>query len=110
MAPRWRSTSIWERNRRLPEEARRAGTALQKYVSRGLFMKVESSVLQKITPDVKLGVGVKIYDFVNLYGCEIGENTKIGSFVEVQKGAKIGKNCKISTHTFICGGGTMGAE
>ena len=70
-------------------------------------MKVESSALQKITPDVKLGVGVKIYDFVNLYGCEIGDNTKIGTFVEVQKGAKIGKNCKISSHTFICEGVTI---
>src|SRR4030065_2041655 len=107
MAPRWRSTSIWERNRRLPEEARRAGTALQKYVSRGPFMKVETSVLQKITPDVKLGVGVKIYDFVNLYGCEIGDNTKIGTFVEVQKGAKIGKNCKISSTPVVCEGLTL---
>jgi len=70
-------------------------------------MKVETSVLQKITPDVKLGQGVKIYDFVNLYGCEIGDNTKIGTFVEVQKGAKIGKNCKISSHTFICEGVTI---
>jgi len=70
-------------------------------------VKVENSVLQKITPDVKLGAGVKIYDFVNLYGCEIGDNTKIGTFVEVQKGAKIGKNCKISSHTFICEGVTI---
>jgi UDP-2-acetamido-3-amino-2,3-dideoxy-glucuronate N-acetyltransferase len=70
-------------------------------------MKVQSSALQKITPDVKLGEGVKIYDFVNLYGCEIGDNTKIGTFVEVQKGAKIGKNCKISSHTFICEGVTI---
>ncbi len=58
--------------------------------------------MKKISSDVKLGPGVTIYDFVNLYGCEIGENTKIGTFVEVQKGAKIGKNCKISSHTFIC--------
>jgi len=70
-------------------------------------MKIESSVLQKIAPDVKLGEGVKIYDFVNLYGCEIGDNTKIGSFVEVQKGAKIGRNCKISSQTFICEGVTI---
>jgi acetyltransferase-like isoleucine patch superfamily enzyme len=70
-------------------------------------MKAESSVLQKISPDVKFGKGVKIYDFVNLYGCEIGDNTKIGTFVEVQKGAKIGKNCKISSHTFICEGVTI---
>ncbi len=58
--------------------------------------------MQNISKDVKLGKNVKIYDFVNLYGCEIGDNTKIGTFVEIQKGAKIGKNCKISSHTFIC--------
>ena len=60
--------------------------------------------MKKINPDVKLGQDVKIYDFVNLYGCEIGNNTKIGTFVEIQKGAVIGKNCKISSHTFICEG------
>ena len=59
---------------------------------------------KNIAPDVKLGEAVKIYDFVNLYGCEIGDNTKIGTFVEIQKGARIGKNCKISSHTFICEG------
>lgn len=62
---------------------------------------------QKITTDVKLGQNVKINDFVNLYGCEIGDNTKIGAFVEVQKNAKIGRSCKISTHTFICEGVTL---
>jgi UDP-2-acetamido-3-amino-2,3-dideoxy-glucuronate N-acetyltransferase len=60
-----------------------------------------------ISSDVKLGKGVKIYDFVNIYGCEIGDNTKIGTFVEIQKGSKIGKNCKISSHTFICEGVTI---
>ncbi len=60
-----------------------------------------------IADDVKLGQNVKIYNFVNLYGCEIGDNTKIGTFVEIQKGAKIGKNCKISSHTFICEGVTI---
>jgi UDP-2-acetamido-3-amino-2,3-dideoxy-glucuronate N-acetyltransferase len=70
-------------------------------------MKVEAPTLRKIAPDVKLGEGVKIYDFVNLYGCEIGDHTKIGTFVEVQKGAKIGKHCKISSHTFICEGVTI---
>lgn len=59
---------------------------------------------KSISPDVKLGKDVKIYNFVNLYGCEIGDNTKIGAFVEIQKGVKIGKNCKISSHTFICEG------
>jgi len=58
----------------------------------------------KIAADVKLGADVKIYDFVNLYGCEIGDNTKIGTFVEIQKNAVVGKNCKISSHTFICEG------
>jgi UDP-2-acetamido-3-amino-2,3-dideoxy-glucuronate N-acetyltransferase len=57
-----------------------------------------------ISDDVELGKDVKIYNFVNLYGCKIGDNTKIGTFVEIQKGATIGKNCKISSHTFICEG------
>ena len=63
--------------------------------------------MKKISPDVKLGKNVSIQDFVNLYGCEIGDNTKIGPFVEIQKGAKIGKNCKIQSHTFICEGVTI---
>lgn len=54
--------------------------------------------------NVKLGENVKIYDFVNLYGCSINDNTKIGTFVEIQKNSFIGKNCKISSHTFICEG------
>jgi len=62
---------------------------------------------QLISADVKLGIGVKIYHFVNLYGCEIGDNTKIGCFVEIQKKSSIGKNCKISSHTFICEGVTI---
>jgi UDP-2-acetamido-3-amino-2,3-dideoxy-glucuronate N-acetyltransferase len=62
------------------------------------------SRLQKIAADVKLGVNVQIHNFVNLYGCEIGDNTKIGPFVEVQKGVRIGRNCKISSHSFICEG------
>ena len=62
---------------------------------------------QRIAPDVKLGRNVRIYDFVNLYGCTIGDNTKLGTFVEVQKGAVIGRNCKISSHTFICEGVTI---
>jgi len=60
-----------------------------------------------ISPDVKLGENVKLSRFINLYGCEIGDNTKIGAFVEVQKNAKIGKDCKISSHTFICEGVTI---
>ena len=62
---------------------------------------------QCISPDVKLGKDVKIYNFVNLYGCEIGDESKIGTFVEIQKNAKIGKRCKISSHTFICEGVTI---
>jgi acetyltransferase-like isoleucine patch superfamily enzyme len=60
-----------------------------------------------IAPDVKLGQDVAIYSFVNLYGCEIGDGSKIGAFVEVQKGARIGRNCKISSHTFVCEGVTI---
>ena len=57
-----------------------------------------------IAPDVKLGKNVLIYNFVNLYGCEIGDETRIGAFVEIQKNARIGKRCKIQSHTFICEG------
>jgi UDP-2-acetamido-3-amino-2,3-dideoxy-glucuronate N-acetyltransferase len=64
---------------------------------------------QLIAPDVKLGRDVRIHGFVNLYGCEIGDETRIGAFVEVQKGAKIGERCKISSHTFICEGVTIEA-
>jgi len=60
-----------------------------------------------IAPDVKLGQGVKLSKFINLYGCEVGDNTKIGAFVEIQKNARVGKNCKISSHTFICEGVTI---
>ena len=65
---------------------------------------------QRIAPDVKLGQGVRVFAFVNLYGCEIGDETKIGTFVEIQKGARIGKRCKISSHTFICEGVTVEDE
>ena len=57
-----------------------------------------------IAPDVKLGRDVKIHHFVNLYGCEIGDGSRIGSFVEIQKNARVGRNCKISSHSFICEG------
>jgi acetyltransferase-like isoleucine patch superfamily enzyme len=57
-----------------------------------------------IAPDVKLGSGVKLSRFINLYGCEIGDDTKIGAFVEIQKKARVGRRCKISSHTFICEG------
>ncbi len=58
----------------------------------------------QIISNVEMGRNVKIFNFVNLYGCSIGDNTKVGSFVEIQKNATIGKNCKISSHTFICEG------
>jgi acetyltransferase-like isoleucine patch superfamily enzyme len=57
-----------------------------------------------VSADVKLGPGVKLSRFINLYGCEIGDNTKIGAFVEIQKNAVVGSNCKISSHSFICEG------
>lgn len=63
-----------------------------------------------IAPDVKLGKGVRIFAFTNLYGCEIGDESKIGTFVEVQKGAKIGRRCKVSSHSFICEGVTIEDE
>lgn len=60
-----------------------------------------------VAPDVKLGKDVKLSKFINLYGCEIGDESKIGAFVEIQKNAKVGKRCKISSHTFICEGVTV---
>jgi acetyltransferase-like isoleucine patch superfamily enzyme len=63
-----------------------------------------------IAPDVVLGNDVAIYNFVNLYGCRIGDSTRIGSFVEIQKGVQIGRNCKVSSHTFICEGVTVEDE
>lgn len=60
-----------------------------------------------IAPDVKLGKDVRLAKFINLYGCEVGDETKIGAFVEIQKGARIGQRCKISSHTFICEGVTI---
>jgi acetyltransferase-like isoleucine patch superfamily enzyme len=62
---------------------------------------------QRIAPDVKLGKGVKIFAYVNMYGCEVGDNSKVGAYVEIQKGARIGKNVKVSSHTFICEGVTI---
>ncbi len=60
-----------------------------------------------IAPDVKLGERVKLSKFINLYGCQIGDETKIGAFVEIQKNAKVGRRCKISSHTFVCEGVTI---
>jgi acetyltransferase-like isoleucine patch superfamily enzyme len=70
-------------------------------------MVFQPGTLQRIAPDVRLGQGVIVYDFVNLYGCSIGEETKIGTFVEIQKNARVGARCKISSHSFICEGVTI---
>ncbi len=70
----------------------------------------EPSNHRRIAPDVKLGRDVQIREFVNLYGCEIGDETRIGTFVEIQKGARIGGRCKIQSHTFICEGVTIEPE
>ena len=64
----------------------------------------------RIAPDVKLGDDVKIFSFVNLYGCEIGDETKIGAFVEIQRGARVGRRVKVSSHSFICEGVTIEDE
>jgi UDP-2-acetamido-3-amino-2,3-dideoxy-glucuronate N-acetyltransferase len=66
--------------------------------------------LRRIAPDVRLGDGVEIHDFVNLYGCSVGDGTRIGTFVEIQRNASVGKRCKISSHTFICEGVTIEDE
>src|SRR5690349_23563637 len=63
-----------------------------------------------IAPDVKLGQRVKIFAFTNLYGCQIGDDVKIGTFVEIQKGARVGNRCKVSSHSFICEGVTLEDE
>src|SRR5204862_6690506 len=64
----------------------------------------------RIAPNVKLGRDVRIFGFANLYGCEIGDDVKIGTFVEIQKGVKVGKRCKISSHSFLCEGVTLEDE
>jgi UDP-2-acetamido-3-amino-2,3-dideoxy-glucuronate N-acetyltransferase len=65
---------------------------------------------RKIAPNVILGENVSLQDFINLYGCRIGDNTKIGPFVEIQKGCTVGKNCKIQSHSFLCEGVTIEDE
>lgn len=73
-------------------------------------MTPPETTLQRVAADVRLGKNVRIYDFTNLYGCEIGDDVKIGTFVEIQKGVKVGNRCKISSHTFICEGVTLEEE
>jgi acetyltransferase-like isoleucine patch superfamily enzyme len=67
-------------------------------------MTLNDNLYQRIAPDVKLGQRVKVFAFTNLYGCEIGDDVKIGAFVEIQKGARVGDRCKISSHSFLCEG------
>ncbi len=73
-------------------------------------MSHQDKPLCLIKDDVKLGKNVRVFGFVNLYGCTIGDDTRIGTFVEIQKGSNIGKSCKISSHTFICEGVTLEDE
>ena len=67
-------------------------------------------LLRRVAPDVKLGKNVRLYAFVNLYGCEIGDETSIGTFVEIQRGVRVGARCRIQSHTFICEGVTIEDE
>lgn len=76
----------------------------------GIDMMFPNPPLHQIAPNVTLGKNVRIFGFTNLYGCEIGDDVKIGTFVEIQKGAKIGSRCKISSHSFICEGVTLEDE
>jgi UDP-2-acetamido-3-amino-2,3-dideoxy-glucuronate N-acetyltransferase len=73
-------------------------------------MSSSEQLFQRIAPDVKLGQRVKIFAFTNLYGCEIGDDVKIGAFVEIQKGVRVGNRCKISSHSFLCEGVTIQDE
>ncbi len=73
-------------------------------------MSSEHEAFRLIGNNVKLGQGVRIFGFTNLYGCELGDEVKVGTFVEIQKGSKIGHRCKISSHTFICEGVTLEDE
>jgi len=73
-------------------------------------MSSTAQLYQRIAPDVKLGQRVKIFAFTNLYGCEIGDDVKIGAFVEIQKGVRVGNRCKISSHSFLCEGVTLEDE
>ncbi len=73
-------------------------------------MNNSDQLFQRIAPDVKLGQRVRIFAFTNLYGCELGDDVKVGAFVEIQKGVKIGNRCKISSHSFLCEGVTIEDE
>jgi UDP-2-acetamido-3-amino-2,3-dideoxy-glucuronate N-acetyltransferase len=71
---------------------------------------MSEQLFQRIAPDVKLGQRTKIFAFTNLYGCELGDDVKVGAFVEIQKGVRVGNRCKISSHSFICEGVTLEDE
>jgi acetyltransferase-like isoleucine patch superfamily enzyme len=71
---------------------------------------MSTELFQRIAPDVQLGQRTKVFAFTNLYGCELGDDVRVGAFVEIQKGARIGNRCKISSHTFICEGVTIEDE
>jgi acetyltransferase-like isoleucine patch superfamily enzyme len=73
-------------------------------------MSASGEAFNRIAPDVQLGKGVQVYGFVNLYGCVIGDEVKIGAFVEIQKGVRVGNRCKISSHSFLCEGVTLEDE
>ena len=73
-------------------------------------MSSSEQLFQRIAPDVKLGQRVRIFAFTNLYGCEIGDDSRVGAFVEIQKGARVGNRCKISSHSFLCEGVTVEDE
>jgi len=75
-----------------------------------LTAEERDALTRRVAPDVKLGAGVRMHAFVNLYGCSIGDETSIGTFVEIQKGVAIGARCKIQSHTFICEGVTIEDE
>src|SRR5579862_2147105 len=82
----------------------------EKVVTMSVPPVITSPELCRIAKDVRFGSGVRLHSFVNLYGCSIGDNTKIGTFVEIQKNASVGNNAKISSHTFICEGVEIGDE
>src|SRR5688572_1231154 len=87
-------------------------TSSPRWIDQGLTEVFRNGMesFNRIAPNVKLGRDVKIFGFVNLYGCEIGDESKIGTFVEIQKGAKIGNRCKVSSHSFVCEGVTIEDE
>lgn len=91
-------------------ESNPAASAARDYAGKEKIRHMTDARFQRISPDVKLGRGVTIYDFVNLYGCSIGDGSRIGAFVEIQKNAIVGARCKISTHSFICEGVTIEDE